>query len=1269
MADNNRDVSLQVTATTVGGEAIRKLASDVHDLAKQGGDAAPEFQRLAEELDKLAGQQAAIESFTELKSAVGELATDQQRAKDAAGALGKELSDLAGTTANFKEAEQQATVEVRAAQQDLAAKRDALARLKVTTDDAAKIETEYKLAVKDAQLAVLDARAALNEKRDALQAAKQATKDAGEAESELASQAKLANAEVAAASKELTRRTAALNESRDALQATGVATEDMAQAQGALGRAFAETVAAVEQQQAAVVALRQAEADAAERKRVALAEEDHLTTLQLNNRYKLEAAAREQLDAERRQYAESQALAKQAADAKIAAEQRYQQFVQGSAQARKALDDAFAQTGVRSAQSVRVEIDRINAALHTLANDASVSGAEFDRAFASGQRRIEALKSSLNDTAEAVGKTSTASQLVSGAFGQLAAAYGGIELAKKFLDANIQLESMRRSLAITTGSTAEAARQIEFLRETANRSGIAVGEISESYKRFAVSMSQAGISAQTTESVFAAVTRATGLMGQGSERASQALEALSQMAGKGIVSMEELRQQLGDSLPGALKVVADGMGLSVKQLTKMTEAGQIMAADLLPALADQLTKTIAKGTEQVDGFQATWARLKNVMSEASTTIGDAGALTALTTALRAAGVVAGTVLMGVSVTLDGLFTAVKQAATLTAGVVHGDLKGAVAESGVLFDQMIERQAKLGRSLDDFAQGGSKATEAQNSVGSAARRAGEQAAGATTSVAANAKAHDGAAAAANGNAQAQAAAGAAASAAGNQAGGAAAGWYAIQAAYIDVNKQAEQNTLIAEKLAQAKKHEGEATVTLAHVAGNEIEMRQAAVRAAQGDEQALRTLALAREQEVIYLKAQAESLILAAGGSEKLRDDQKEQLKTLTDLIDKKTAEAERSKVAADQAQVETVARRAAAETYKDNADRLAELRANAEAASAELTRLNAQHAATAEQQAQVARAQQEAAFAEGLYRDALRDTAAAAERKIAVIRENAFETDVATRASLAYYKTQEQEAQMYGRTLEVQSAQIRQKQIQIEAVRSHIAAVEQETKAAIAAAEADRAALEASGQLNPAKQQEIELRIRNAQAKLQEAQAGEQQVRQLQNEIDAIRMRNDASQESVRASQAGGTGGAAGGGGKRALDASQNDGLMSLVDKQRRGTLGADDLKTAQAAFDAANFNRNVMQQYSGKAAYSFDGIRSIETAYRQAQNVLESVQKLQAKTGPAGNTQPKVAGVKTVNINLNGKSTPVNVASDADAENLTGVMRQLESFSGRSNT
>ena len=50
------------------------------------------------------------------------------------------------------------------------------------------------------------------------------------------------------------------------------------------------------------------------------------------------------------------------------------------------------------------------------------------------------------------------------------------------------------------------------------------------------------------------------------------MSALAQMASKGTVSMEELRQQLGDRLPGALGLAAKGLGITEQELIKLVSA-------------------------------------------------------------------------------------------------------------------------------------------------------------------------------------------------------------------------------------------------------------------------------------------------------------------------------------------------------------------------------------------------------------------------------------------------------------------------------------------------------------------------------------------------------------------------------------------------------------------------------------------------------------------------------------------------------------------------
>jgi tape measure domain-containing protein len=1261
MADNNTDVSLRVTATTDGADSIQKLAADVRNLAKEGGDAAPQFEKLVQELDNLAGQAGAVQNLSDLQSHVAQLTEQQKAAAESAQQLGNELKAVSEKTEGYSAAEAKAKDEVREAQRVIADKRDALARLKLEYEDTGKQTEKYRHEVQRMSVAILDAKQTLREKKDALLSAQQATRDAAEAEKALAAQSKFAGAEIQATARELTRQTATLNEAQDTVRQLGIATEDLAKAQAQIREAFAATARAVEEQQAALVAQREAEEQVAQAARQEAVEYERLASIQRNARYEMEAAARRQLEAERQQYTESIALAQRAADAKIAAERRYAECVEASAQARKALDDAFAQTGVRSAQSVQIEINKINNALHLLANDATVTEDQFNRAFTSAQKRVAALKNTLTQTHGDMGKTADLTALVTRGFGLMGGAYAAIQFGQKFIDANVQLESMRRSLAITTGSTQEAARAIEFLRTTADRSGIAIGDISETFMRFNTSVRLAGMSAKTAEDVFSAVARASGQMGLTSQQASLALDAIAQMADKGVVSMEELRRQLGNSLPGALKASADGLGLTVKQLTDMVEKGQVMSADMLPALAAGMTKTIAGGTQQVEGFQATWNRLKNTMTLAMQTIGDTGAMDALGTSLRAAGALAGSVALGVSVTLDTVFTGVRQAATLTAGAVHGDLKGAYEEAGRMGDEMIARQAKLARSIQELAGIGDKTAATQSSVGDASARAGVQAQAGAAGYADNAKAQQGAAAAAAGNAQSQALAGAAVQQAGGQAAGAADGWYKVGARYIEANKNAEQATQVAEKLAQAKKFEGEAVNHLAQMSGNEIETRAAASRAAQGEADALKDLAVARGREVDLLKQEYAEREAAAKAQGPIREDQAKYLKNLNDTIEKKQAEAEQSKQAAVNAENEAAARRLASAAYQDNAARLNELAQAAKVAQEQLKALEANNDGSAAALGQIANAARQAAAAEGLYRDALADTAQAAARKVESLQQDASESEIAIRAKLAHWQAEERIATAYSAAREAMEASIQQKRVEIEAINNRIAATERETQATLQQIAAQRAELQASGQLLPDKEKELELRERAAKAKLAEAQAGEENIRVLRQEIFAIDEKANTTVEASRKETS-----AKNESKSKAGPAVDNSGLFSLLAKQRAGTLSADDLKTAEGVFQAASGNLSTMQQLNGTGLISLEGQRSVETAYNQSRTLLEQVRAL-AKNDETKKQPGTQGGVRTINLNIGGRQTAVNVASEADAYNLTAVMRQLESLSGRS--
>ncbi|HSF40303.1 MAG TPA: tape measure protein [Thermoanaerobaculia bacterium] len=82
------------------------------------------------------------------------------------------------------------------------------------------------------------------------------------------------------------------------------------------------------------------------------------------------------------------------------------------------------------------------------------------------------------------------------------------------------------------------------------------------------------------------------------------------------VSMEELRQQLGEAIPGVMQLAADSMGMTTARFTELVGKGQILASDLLPKLAAKMSETFGgQVASMVDAFPARLARFQNAMDD------------------------------------------------------------------------------------------------------------------------------------------------------------------------------------------------------------------------------------------------------------------------------------------------------------------------------------------------------------------------------------------------------------------------------------------------------------------------------------------------------------------------------------------------------------------------------------------------------------------------------------------------------------------------------
>ncbi len=627
-------------------------------------------------------------------------------------------------------------------------------------------------------------------------------------------------------------------DTRELASATGSAGKSAEQASGDLG----ELRRAVDANTAAIKAGLQAEQSEIELKRQTLeyARAEEQARLKAAQAQGDEAAATRAGNALRQIEAGQLALIAQAKRAEAAA-------VQQAADARRAELAAIGPLTQAQANELR--------AAENHAKALRVEAAAADQAAA----RSRDLTTAHKGNAAATDQLGTRVQGLSQLLGQMAGALGAAFTFRELVSAAAQMEQLRSGLTAVTQDAAAAGRELEFVRIVANRIGADVTEVGKAFLGLAASTRGTAVEGEPTRQVFEAVATAMGKAGKSSAETSNALQALSQMASKGVVQSEELRGQLGEALPGALNAAAKGLGITTAELMKLVEEGQITAQDLFPALAKGLNDLYG-GAPQAQTLSQEITNIKNAFTDMADNIGRSGGLDALKggaevaqtaivlldDALVTVGKTIG-VVMGAVTTLD--FSGVKQAFSDIETESRDKLLKAAQHNEVLRSYI----AATGNEATKAALAQQQSAQAAQSAGAAAAQSGDD-------------------------------------------------WIKLNNGYRLVLESVREQVTLADKQVAAVKARGDAAVAEAKLLGDEAGLRRAVGQAAADEAAALTTLATKRQSEVDTLQAQLASLKDEAAARGKVSDERTKQISELEQLIAKKQIEADTTRAQAAAAQ-------------------------------------------------------------------------------------------------------------------------------------------------------------------------------------------------------------------------------------------------------------------------------------------------------------------------------------------------------------------------------
>ncbi|KAB7730135.1 tape measure protein [Rudanella paleaurantiibacter] len=193
---------------------------------------------------------------------------------------------------------------------------------------------------------------------------------------------------------------------------------------------------------------------------------------------------------------------------------------------------------------------------------------------------------------------------------RLGGLYSAFELAKRGLTIISDLNRLERGLQAVSSSTEDFNRSQAFVQATSQSLGLEYQSLTKAYVGLKAATIDTAIEGAQTEKIFTAVGKASAALGLTTEQTEGSLLALQQMMSKGTVSAEELRGQLGERLPGAFRLMAQGLGVSESKLGKMLEQGQVLSAVALPKLAEQLEKTYGASAQNgLKGMAGGWSKV------------------------------------------------------------------------------------------------------------------------------------------------------------------------------------------------------------------------------------------------------------------------------------------------------------------------------------------------------------------------------------------------------------------------------------------------------------------------------------------------------------------------------------------------------------------------------------------------------------------------------------------------------------------------------------
>lgn len=251
----------------------------------------------------------------------------------------------------------------------------------------------------------------------------------------------------------------------------------------------------------------------------------------------------------------------------------------------------------------------------------------FDRMNATANQGGAAQGNLANGITASTSAFNTLTMIVGKLFDVLTMVGAGIQFVfSSLLKEMDKIQGFNAIMSVTTKGAGEATAAYDFLRKTADRLGVQFDSLAGNYAKLVAALPEGNNRLAIAEKVFMGVAMAARTLHASNQDTQLMFYAVTQIASKGVVSMEELRRQLGEKLPGVLNIAAKALNTLPEELEKAIKKGVVISEKFLPIFGDALIRTFGDSSRQAsESVSASINRLTNVWVDFVKAVLDSGA--------------------------------------------------------------------------------------------------------------------------------------------------------------------------------------------------------------------------------------------------------------------------------------------------------------------------------------------------------------------------------------------------------------------------------------------------------------------------------------------------------------------------------------------------------------------------------------------------------------------------------------------------------------------